>query len=76
MYVVINKITDEVAVIKEKSPLAKHIGVSLSSIYRKSEQKVWETDEYIVYKATILMLKSNRGGGGNPQNLRRGGNKG
>lgn len=72
MYVAINKTTDEVAVIKEKSSLARHIGMSVRNIYRKPDVNLWETDGFLIYKVTTLMLKSIRGGGkGNPQNLKK-----
>lgn len=64
MYTVLNKITGEVAVIKEKSPLASHIGVNVRTVYRKKDEKCWETDSHIVYKVDIVLLKSRRGGNG------------
>lgn len=68
MYIVINKITNQSAIIKEKTQLAKHISVSYSTVQRNKQADVWETDQFIIYKPQIILLKSNRGGT-NPENL-------
>lgn len=70
MYIVINKFTDETAVIKEKSPLSEHLGISLRTVHRKTIDRMWETEQHIVYKADVVLLKSRRGGRGNINNLK------
>lgn len=62
MYIIINKITQESAVIKEKTEVSSYINKSISTIYRNETKKIWETKEYIIYNPKTIILKSNRGG--------------
>lgn len=72
MYIILNKITSETAIIKEKSPLAEYLGISLRTVQRKGNEKIWETDSHIIYIPDIVLLKSRRGGReGNIENLKR-----
>ncbi len=62
MYIIINKITQESAVIKEKTEVSNYINKSISTIYRNETKKTWETKEYIIYNPKTILIKSNRGG--------------
>lgn len=62
MYIIINKITQESAVIKEKTEVSNYINKSISTIYRNESKKIWETKEYLIYNPKVVILKSNRGG--------------
>jgi hypothetical protein len=65
MYIIINKTTQESAIIKEKVAVSSYIGISVSTIYRSRKLKWWETSKFIVYNPQIIQLKSNRGGKNN-----------
>jgi hypothetical protein len=65
MYIIINKATQESAIIKEKIAVSSYIGKSVSTIYRNKELKWWETDKFLIYNPQIILLKSNRGGKNN-----------
>ena len=62
MYIVIHKVTDKTAVIKDKTELSYHLGISLSTIYRRENKRKWETDNFIVYVPDKIAIKSRRGG--------------
>ena len=62
MFIVINKISNESAIIKEKQPLADHLGISRNTVYKHSKELMWETDKFIIYKPQIILIKSARGG--------------
>lgn len=62
MYIVINKNSEESAIIKDKSVLASHIGKSVDTITRKKDLLSWETREFIIYNPQIILIKSTRGG--------------
>ena len=62
MYIILNKLTNKTAVIKEKTEIAGYLNKSISTIRRNLKAKRWETDEFIVIKADFVRVKSNRGG--------------
>jgi hypothetical protein len=68
MYVVIEKETNNVAIIKENKSLSLYLGCSVSTITNKSNLKVWEWNKFTIYKPTYIEIKSKRGGnrGGKP----------
>lgn len=65
MYIIINKDTQESAIIKEKIAVSSYISKSVSTIYRNSKLKWWETSKFLIYNPQIIRLKSNRGGKNN-----------
>ena len=65
MYILINKVTQESAVIKEKSTLSTLINRSVATIYRKQSLKCWETNEFLIYNPQKVIIKSLRGGKNN-----------
>ena len=65
MYIIINKDTQESAIIKEKVSVSSFISKSVSTIYRNKDLKCWKTSKYIIYNPQIIRLKSNRGGKNN-----------
>lgn len=65
MYIIINKETQESAIIKEKVSVSTFISKSVSTIYRNESLKWWETTKFIIYNPQIIQLKSNRGGKNN-----------
>lgn len=62
MYIILNKLTDKTAVIKEKTEIAGYLNKSISTIRRNLKAKRWETDTFIVIEADFVQVKSNRGG--------------
>jgi len=62
MYIIINKITNESAVIKEKIKLSDYINKSISTITRKKQLLTWQTAQFIIYNPQIILIKSSRGG--------------
>ena len=62
MYIVIETTTQKSAIIKDKTELSGYIGVSISTISRKSNLIKWEYKQYTIYKPEYCQLKSNRGG--------------
>jgi hypothetical protein len=62
MYIVIDKTTQNSAIIKEKTTLSNYINVSLSTIYRNKDVLCWNIGNFIVYKPQTILIKSNRGG--------------
>ena len=65
MYIIIDKITHESTIIKEKTTLSTIIGKSISTIYRNETENYWETAKYYVYNPKKVLIKSNRGGKSN-----------
>ena len=65
MYILINKVTQESTVIKEKSTLSTLINRSVATIYRKQSLKCWETNEFLIYNPQKVIIKSLRGGKNN-----------
>lgn len=65
MYIIINKKTQESAIIKEKTNVSALINRSVATIYRKEHLKMWETDDFMIYNPQKVMLRSNRGGKNN-----------
>ena len=65
MYILINKTTNESAIIKEKSTLSTLINKSVSTIYRKQSLKVWSSGNFLIYNPQKVLLKSQRGGKNN-----------
>lgn len=61
MYIIINNITNESAIIKEKTPLAKHLGVSFNTVNKNKDLNVWKIKSFTVYKPEIIEIKSKRG---------------
>jgi len=62
MYIIINKISNESAIIKEKNTLSTYISRSVDTISRKKYLLMWETKEFIIYNPQIILIKSSRGG--------------
>lgn len=62
MYIIIDKITQESAVIKEKITVSKLIDKSVSTIYRNQSLKWWETSKFLIYNPQKVDIKSKRGG--------------
>lgn len=62
MYIIINKITNESSIIKEKITVSLLIGRSVATIYRKQHLKVWEYDKFLIYNPQKILIKSNREG--------------
>ena len=62
MYIVINKITQESAIFKEKTQLCEYIGASTRTILRNEHKKMYEKGNYMVYFPNIIEIKSSRGG--------------
>lgn len=62
MYIVIDKTTQNSAIIKEKTTLSNYINVSLSTIYRNKDVLCWNIGNFIVYKPQTILIKSKRGG--------------
>lgn len=62
MYIVIEKETNDSAIIKDMTELSSFIGVSTKTIQRKTDMKMWETDRYCIYSPYYVSIKSNRGG--------------
>lgn len=62
MYIVINKNSEESAIIKDKSILAEHISKSVDTITRKKDLLSWETKEFTIYNPQTILIKSARGG--------------
>lgn len=65
MYIIINKITQESAIIKDKTSVSSFIGKSVATIYRKQALKWWQTDEFLIYNPQKVLIKSQRGGKNN-----------
>jgi len=65
MYIIINKITQESAIIKDKTSVSLYIGKSVATIYRKQTLKWWQTDEFLIYNPQKVLIKSQRGGKNN-----------
>ena len=62
MYILINKTTNESAIIKEKSTLSTIINKSVATIYRNQGLKVWECNNFLIYNPQKVLIKSKRGG--------------
>ncbi len=62
MYIIINKITQESSIIKEKTTLSTVIDRSISTIRRNESKKYWQTDNFLIYNPQKVLIKSNRGG--------------
>jgi hypothetical protein len=62
MYIIINKITQESSIIKEKTTLSTVIDRSTSTIRRNESKKYWQTDKFWIYNPQKVLIKSNRGG--------------
>jgi predicted DNA-binding transcriptional regulator AlpA len=62
MYIIIDKITHESTIIKEKTTVSTLIGKSVSTIYRNETKNYWETNKYFIYNPKKVLIKSNRGG--------------
>jgi hypothetical protein len=62
MYIIINKITQESSIIKEKTTLSTIIDRSISTIRRNESKKYWQTDKFWIYNPQKVLIKSNRGG--------------
>ncbi len=62
MYIVIEKETNDSAIIKDMTELSSFIGVSTKTIQRKTDMKMWKTDRHIIYSPYYVSIKSNRGG--------------
>jgi len=65
MYIIINKTTQESAIIKEKTTLSTIINKSTSTIYRNQGLKVWESDNFLIYNPQKVLIRSQRGGKNN-----------
>ncbi len=65
MYILINKTTQESAIIKEKSTLSTLINKSVSTIYRNQSLKWWESGNFLIYNPQKVIIKSQRGGKNN-----------
>ena len=65
MYIIINKTTNESAIIKEKIAVSLLIGKSVSTIYRKQHLKMWEYGNFLIYNPQKVLIKSQRGGKNN-----------
>lgn len=65
MYILINKATNESAIIKEKSVLSTLINKSVATIRKKQSLKWWETNEFLIYNPQKVIIKSQRGGESN-----------
>jgi len=65
MYILINKTTQESAIVKEKTNVSSIISKSVSTIYRNQSLKWWETNDFIIYNPQKVLIKSNRGGESN-----------
>lgn len=62
MYIVIEKETNDSAIIKDMTELSSFIGVSTKTIQRKTDIMSWETSRYVIYNPSYVSIKSNRGG--------------
>ena len=62
MYIIIDKITQESYIIKEKIAVSILINKSTSTIYRNQSLKWWETSQYLIYNPIKVLIKSQRGG--------------
>lgn len=65
MYIIVNKTTQESAIIKEKTIVSGLIGRSISTIRRKQSLKCWETEQFLIYNPQKVLIKSKRGGKNN-----------
>lgn len=65
MYIIIDKVTHESIIIKEKTTVSTLIGKSVSTIYRNESKNYWETNKYLIYNPQKVLLRSNRGGKSN-----------
>ena len=65
MYIIIDKLTQESSIIKEKITVSYIIGRSVATIYRNQHLKHWQTDKYLIYNPQKVVIKSNRGGKNN-----------
>lgn len=65
MYIIINKTTQESAIIKEKVAVSSYIDVSVSTIYRNESLLMWETNNFLIYNPQKVLIKSQRGGKNN-----------
>lgn len=61
MYIVIDKTTNESAVIKEKTTLAKYLGVSRSTVQRNSGNYYWKQGNFNIFEPSFIDIKSKRG---------------
>jgi len=62
MYIIIDKITQESYIIKEKIAVSNLINKSTSTIYRNESKKCWETPQFLIYNPQKVLIKSQRGG--------------
>lgn len=62
MYIVIDKTTNQSAVIKEKTKLSEYINKSIDTITRKKHLLTWDTTQFLIYNPQIILINSNRGG--------------
>jgi len=62
MFIVINKTSDESAVIKDKTVLSDYISKSIDTITRKKDLLSWETREFTIYNPQTILITSTRGG--------------
>ena len=65
MYIIVDKITQESYVIKEKITVSNLINKSVSTIYRNQSLKWWETSQFLIYNPKKVIVKSQRGGKNN-----------
>lgn len=65
MYIIIDKLTQESYIIKEKTTVSSLIDKSVSTIYRNQSLKWWETSKFIIYNPQKVEIKSKRGGKNN-----------
>ena len=57
MYAIIEKGTDRLTIVKQKTVLSRILGVSTRTILRKEVFNSWETDKYVVYNPVREELK-------------------
>ena len=62
MYVVEKKGTDYLGVFKEIKPILNELDLNRRTFERKMKIGVWETDIFLIRKATFSQIKSKRGG--------------
>jgi hypothetical protein len=62
MYIVVEKESQNSAIIKENKALSEYLGCSVGTITNKKHLTMWEWGKYTVYKPSYIQIKSSRGG--------------
>jgi len=62
MYIVVEKESQNSAIIKENKALSEYLGCSVGTIAYKRFMKVWNWKNFTIYKPSHIHIKSSRGG--------------